>query len=299
MSSPTASRNVCGTSERRGAGGVTEDKDFSREGFTLEGTRRRWTAEDLACFEERLQEAQAHLAEVSENVESAPDLLGDSRYRTLPEHLAAHEKMLAQAQGELDEASAAVDANRSSLDNDGPVAGEERARLEEALRAAQEREVEVADKVEKCQRFVDSGRENMPEDAEAEAHARVAFAEMHVTFAESAVDGARADLLPGPCREALELLAEHAADEWLERYGSRDERRRRVVQPTVALNIRSQLARAMFRPDLRALDEAINVTGDPEPAPAGRSSPSPTGKTKPPEDELADGLNDLRFGTGE
>lgn len=122
---------------------------------------------------------------------------------------------------------------------------------------------------------------------------------MFVEFAEAAIDDARADLLPAPCREALELLAEHATDEWLDRYGSRDEGRRRAVRPTVLLNIEHHLARAMFRPDLRGLDKAVNITGDPEPRPKGSSSPAAAGEGKPPEDQLADTLNELRFGTGE
>lgn len=278
---------------------MSEDQDLSGEGFSLGGSRRRWTAEDLARFEERLREEQAHLDEVSANVDRAPELLYDPRDRTLPEQLAASEWRLAEAQSKRDEAAAAAEADRRALDNAGSMSPAERSRLEEALRAAEARELEAAAKVQEAQLFVDTDRRNMPEDAEAEAQARVARAEMHVQFAEAAVDGARADLLPERCREALDLLAEHATDEWLERYGSPDERRRSVVRPTVALNIKSKLVRAMFRPDLRGLDKAINITGETEPAPKPRSSSPPGGKSKPPEDELADALNDLRFGTGE
>lgn len=266
--------------------------------FSL-GGGRRWTDEDLARFEERLRDAQAHLDEVSANVDTPPPLLHDPRHRTLPEQLAASENRLTRAQADLDEASAAVDAQRASLDDPGSVGPEELTRLKDELGAAESREAEAAAKVEKCQLFVDRDRENMPEDAEAEAQARVAAAEMHVEFAEAAVDGARADLLPEPCRKALEMLAEHATDEWLDRYGSRDEARRRAVRPTVLLNIESHLARAMFRPDLRGLDKAVNITGDPEPRPKGSSPPAAARESKPPEDQLADALNELRFGPGE
>lgn len=278
---------------------MTDDRDVSGGRFSIGGARRKWTAEDLARFEERLQEARAHLDEVSAGVENSPPALYDPRHRTLPEQLAASEERLARAQADLEEATAAVQAQRSSLDAAGSVGPEARARLEDALSAAESREAEAAAKVRKCQLFVDRERENLPEDANAEAQARVARAEMFVEFAEAAVDGARADLLPERCREALELLAEHATDEWLDRYGSRDEGRRRAVRPTVLLNIESQLARALFRPDLRSLDKAVNITGDPEPRPKESSPPRAAGEDKPPEDQLADALNELRFGTGE
>lgn len=78
------------------------------------------------------------------------------------------------------------------------------------------------------------------------------------------VDKVGPDLLPEPWREALKLLAEHATDEWLERYGAPDPARRKAVRPQVLANIEGQLARTMFRPDLWALDNAINISGNPE-----------------------------------
>jgi DNA repair exonuclease SbcCD ATPase subunit len=278
---------------------MTDDREFSGDRFSIGGTRGKWTSEDLARFEERLHEAQAHLDEVSANVDSSPPLLYDPRHRTLPEELAASEERLMRAQADGDEATVAVVAQRRSLDDAGSAGPEELARLGDALSAAESREAEAAAEVQKCQRFVDRARENVPEDAEAEAQARVAHAEMFVEFAEAAVDDARADLLPERAREALELLAEHATDEWLDRYASRDEGRRTAVRPTVLLNIKSQLARAMLRPDLRALDKAINITGDPEPRPEGSGPPGAAGEHKPTEDQLADALNELRFGHGE
>lgn len=278
---------------------MTDDQGSSRKPFALGGTRRRWTAEDLARFEERLKKAQAHLDEVSANVDTEPPPLYDPRHRTLPEQLAGFEKSLARAQASLDEASAAVHAHKTALDEAEQLPPEERARLEEALSAARAREAEAKAEVEKDRLFVDRARENLPEDEEAEAQARVAHAEMHVEFAEAAVDAARADLLPEPCRKALELLAEHATDEWLDRYGSRDEGRRQAVRSTVRMNIESQLARAMFRPDLRGLDKAINITGEAETRPEGSGTPARADGSKAPKEVLADTLNQLRFGTGQ
>ena len=75
------------------------------------------------------------------------------------------------------------------------------------------------------------------------------------------LDGARADLMPEDCRAALELLAFHAADEWLERHGPADASQRLRFRREVAWNIRAWLASAMFSPDLSGLDRLRNMTG--------------------------------------
>ena len=51
----------------------------------------------------------------------------------------------------------------------------------------------------------------------------------------------------------------------------------------------------MFRPDLRGLHKAINITGDPEPRPQGRG-PGSTDDSRAPADQLAYALDQLRFG---
>ncbi|HWC87469.1 MAG TPA: hypothetical protein VG388_13095 [Solirubrobacteraceae bacterium] len=66
---------------------------------------------------------------------------------------------------------------------------------------------------------------------------------------------------PEHCREALELLAEHATDAWLERHGTSDEARRAIFRPEVVMNIEAQLARARFSPKLGGLDGLRNITG--------------------------------------
>ena len=280
---------------------MSDDQDFRQGSFTIGGNAQRWTAEDLARFEERLSEAQAHLDEVSAKVSTPPRLHYDPRYRTLPEHFAGSEESLRTAQAHLDEVSTEARAHQTAIDQAGRISPEELARLKETLRAAKAREAEAEAEVEKARLFVDNAREWLPEDDEAEAQARVADAEMHVRVIERAIDKARADLLPEPCREALRLLAEHATDEWLDRYGSPDEARRKVVRSTVLINIEAQLATTMFRPKLEGLDRAINITGNAEPRPQFPDAalmPAPDGEPTRA-DQLADTFNRLRFGTGE
>lgn len=271
--------------------------------FTIGGTesRKPYTAEDLARFKGRLAEAQAHLREVSAEVVTPPPApLGDPRHRTLPEQLAYLEKSLREHQRQLEEARAAAGACENAIDEAEQAAPEDLAPLEEALSAARVTVAAAEDRVEKSQFSVDRGREQLPEDEQAEAQARIAQTEMMVMFNHHAVDDARADLVPERFWEALTLLAEHATDEWLSRNGPPDPARRNVVRRQILINIKAQLQATMFHPQLRALDDAINITRNPKPRPQGSdslatASPDPTEPPGNPEHLL----NDLLFGTGE
>ncbi len=76
-----------------------------------------------------------------------------------------------------------------------------------------------------------------------------------------------------------------------------DPERRKVIRPSILATIQGQLARAMFRPELKGLDKAINLTGSPEPE--SRLADAPDPDSTDPAERLAGTLNHLRFGTGE
>jgi hypothetical protein len=267
-------------------------------GFVIGGTgpRTPGTAEDLARAERRLADAQAHLQRVCANIPPpAPRPLGDPRARTLPEHLAHWENMLRAEQEKLERARQSASDAQAALDAAARRGRQDRAGLEEALRAAQAAVAAAERRAAGTQMFVDQARARLPEDAEAEAQARVADAETSVQLYQFVVDGARADLLPEDCQAALTLLAEHATDEWLSRYGPADLARRDFLRPAIRMNIQAQLQSTMFHPDLRGLDMAINITGDPKPRPPGID----TSATLAPEGNPEGVLNHLLYGPGQ
>ena len=233
------------------------------EGFTIGGAglRRKLTGEDLARLEKQLLQAQAHLDEVSAAARVPPPPRDDPRHRTLPEHLAAYEKSQSEDQRKLDAAGAAAAAAAAAISEAARSSPRTACRFREALREAQARVAAAELRVERGRVFNARARARLPEDEHAEALARVADAELRLGLIEMAVNRARGDLLPEPCQDALELLAEHATDEWLDRYGPSDEPRRMFLRPEIAMNIEAQLLSTMFRPRLEGLDWLRNITG--------------------------------------
>lgn len=224
------------------------------------------TPADLRRREEALREAQAHLDEVAARVSAPPPELYDPRYRTLPEDLAGWERERRASQARLDEAQSIERAGQAALaDALGSASPEEIDRLQQAHSDAHAEVAAAQRRVDRLGGFIERARDRLPEDEEAEAHARVAAAELSVRLIAFGLDQIRAELLPERCREAVDLLAGHATDEWLDRHGPTDPGRREVVRPQVRANIGAQIATAMFRPSLAGLDKAIDITGDPEP----------------------------------
>ena len=165
---------------------------------------RRYTADDLARFEEELRQDEARLDELFARVTTprpAPDDV--PIWWTLPEELAGAERMLAEAQAELEEARAVARTCQAAIDEVKGVSPEDLVRLQEQHEAAQARVAQAEATVERHLRWVERARAGLPEDEEAELEARIARAEMDVEFSRRFVDSARADLLPEHCREAL------------------------------------------------------------------------------------------------
>ena len=263
-------------------------------GFAIGGTPRRATAEDLAGLNAQLAACQARVDELAGDAPTAA-LECDPRHRTLPEHMASFEASHAADAAALEEARSELRALEIAIE-EGPVEPRGDAGLEEQIRLARARVAEAEQRVEHSTSFIEHARERLPEDDEAEAQARLAEAEMHLHLVQSAVDDARADLLPERCRDALELVAAHAADEWLFHHGPSDPRRRAFVRPQILMNIQQQLAATMFRPQLAALDLAINITGELEPDPREDAQPSDSSDLG---QQLANTLNRLRFGVSD
>lgn len=277
---------------------MADDQREVGESFTVgRGSSWRATAEDLARSEAMLSECQARLDELSAKVTALPVEPCDPRRRTLPEQLAGYERSYAEAQAGVAEAGSLLRACDAALDGARPGSDDVRARLEDERRVAQDRVTRAEKVAEGCRRRLEEARERLPEDDEAEAHARIADAELDVQLLEGVVDSHRADLLPERVRDALELLAAHATDEWLYRHGPQEPERRNVIRHSVLATIQLQLARVMFRPELTGLDMVINLTGSPEPKP--RLSDAPDPESTDPAEQLAATLNHLRFGTGE
>lgn len=225
------------------------------------GSGRPPAPERLARLEAEVREHQAELdrARTSAGVAPPPDF--DPLLRMLPERLEQIEAGVAADETKLEEARAAaavieVEINEAALSSPERLEG-----LREALAETQRRIDKAERRVAAGRKFVDKRRQHLPEDAQTEALVRVAWAEVQLGMTQRMLDGARADLMPEDCRDALELLAFHAADEWLERHGPADASRRLRFRYEVAWNIRAGLASAMFGPDLSGLDRLRHITG--------------------------------------
>lgn len=225
------------------------------------GSGRPSTPVDLARLEAEVRELQAEVDRASAVAAVVPPPEDDPRMRTLPEQLERLERSLAEQQAKLDETRAAAAALELEIDQAAGSSPERLESLREALSEAQGRIEKTERRVAAVRNMVDNGRQTLPEDAQAEALARTAHAEHQLAVRQRMLDWARADLMPEDCRDALELLAFHAADEWLERHGPADVTRRMGFRREVAMNIRARLAIVMFSPNLTELDRLRQITG--------------------------------------
>ena len=94
-------------------------------------------------------------------------------------------------------------------------------------------------------RFEATLRSAQDQLSQADKDRRIASAKVEIF--QGAVDLARGQLLPEPCRDALKLLVEHASDEWLGHDPTPDSAERREFAHQ---NVEAQLLATLLRPNL-------------------------------------------------
>ncbi len=136
-------------------------------------------------------------------------------------------------------------------------------------------ENEPAEKLARRESFLRSAQADL-RNASPETYVDAAHL---VEAAQGRVDNARSEFLPEACQDALRILVDHASNEWLASHpsptGSDPETRRAFAE----VNIKIQLLRALFHPELelKCSRHALNPERITLPRTRGPLQPGPCG----------------------